>query len=92
MPYAAIIEYGARGENIKIGRKMIEALAAWAKRHGMVGPEPGDDTRVAWGIATNLAKRGIFNEGKGLRILEKSLKKLQPILDEEYAREIKRET
>lgn len=92
LPYASVIEYGAKGENIKIGRKMIEALAEWAKRKGMAGPEPGDATRIAWAIATAMTKRGIFNEGQGLRVLEKALKRLQPILDEEYAREIKRLT
>jgi len=35
MPYAAIIEFGARAENIKVGRKMIDALTAWVLRKGL---------------------------------------------------------
>jgi hypothetical protein len=93
LPYASIIEYGARAENIKPGRKMIEALTEWVQRKGIAGPEPGDAMRMAWAIAQAMTKRGIFNRGgdTGLRVLEKALKRLQPILDEEYARELKRD-
>lgn len=35
-PHAPIIEYGVRAANVKIGRKMIEALASWVKRKGFV--------------------------------------------------------
>lgn len=33
--HAPIIEWGARAANIKVGRKMITALAAWVKRKGL---------------------------------------------------------
>jgi hypothetical protein len=92
MPYASIIEYGAKAENIKIGRKMIEALTEWVRRKGLAGPEPGDASRIAWAIAQSMAKRGIFNEGQGLHVLDKAMKNAQKIIDEEYARELKRRT
>jgi hypothetical protein len=89
LPYAAVIEYGAKAENVKVGRAMIEALTEWVRRKGLAGPEPGDASRMAWAIATNMQKHGIYNGGKGLRILEQALKRLQPVLDEEYAREVR---
>lgn len=33
VPHAIFIEYGVRAANVKIGKKMIQALAEWAKRH-----------------------------------------------------------
>lgn len=71
LPYASIIEFGARAENIKIGRKMIEALTAWILRKGLVKKGGSDDaskkkatdeaTAMAWAIAKAMKKRGIFN-------------------------------
>lgn len=76
MPYASIIEYGARAENIKIGRKMIDALAEWARLKGLTGHAPGarssPDARaaarqIAWAIARamqgtdKVQGKGIFN-------------------------------
>jgi hypothetical protein len=77
MPYAGVIEGGARAENIKIGRKMISALTEWVRRKGIVSKkrdvpvgnrklkskaEYGSDvTSAAWAIATAMKKRGIFN-------------------------------
>lgn len=88
--YAPVIELGARAEHIKIGRKMIDALAEWAKRKGLDGK--GKDPRsVAWAIAKSMARRGIYNGGKGLRILEKAMRLAPKFLGEELAREMKRE-
>lgn len=82
--YGPIIDRGARAANIKVGRKMIDALAGWAKRKGLNPDGPGERLRgkrrpgveayrgVAWAIAMRMKKRGIFNGGKGLRILEKA--------------------
>jgi hypothetical protein len=88
MPYAAIIEYGARAENIKIGRAMIDALADWAKRKGLASSD--DARQVAWAIAKAMQKKGIYNGGKGLRVLERATEKVQQFLQEEYARELGR--
>ena len=38
-PHAPIIEWGARAENIKIGRAMILALAEWVVRKGLLGKQ-----------------------------------------------------
>lgn len=85
--YAPIVEYGARAENIKPGRKMIDALSEWAHRKGI-----GDGSRnIAWAIARSMQKRGIFNRGKGLRILEKALRLAPQFLRDEIARELKKE-
>jgi len=75
------IEHGVRAENVKIGRKMITALAEWAKRHGIgstvrasTGGSRGrgragvfargsvkNFESIAWAIAKNIQKRGLFN-------------------------------
>lgn len=77
LPYAGVIEFGARAEHIKIGKKMIDALEAWVLRKG-IGlsrtPPQGKMTRkemkaarqkearkVAWAIAVAMLKKGIFN-------------------------------
>ena len=95
MPYSSVIEYGARAENIKIGRAMIEALAKWVLRKGLVAKGKGaagkarataEATSAAWAIARSFQKKGIFN-GKGLRILEKAMAHA----DEDFAEELRRE-
>lgn len=91
LPYAPVIEYGARAENIKVGRKMIDALEAWVVRKGIVG---GAEARsAAWAIAKAMQVRGIFNrhEGQGgLRIGEKAVKRIREFLPEEIRREMLR--
>ncbi len=100
LPYASVIEYGAKAENVKISRAMIDALAAWVLRKGLVAKGKGaagkaranlEARSVAWAIARGMQKRGIFNGGKGLRILEKALKGLEEIYAEELKRELERE-
>jgi hypothetical protein len=97
IPYAAVIERGARAENIKIGRKMIDALSEWVRRKGMAAdPTPSDPsgTRgVAFAIAMNMKKMGIFNRDgqKGLRILEKASKAAPGFFLAELKTELKRE-
>jgi hypothetical protein len=97
MPYASVIEYGARAENIKIGRAMIQALAAWALRKGFVARSGGDAAKgaesLAWAIAKSMQKRGIFNRdsNQGLRIGEKALAKAKAFVASEVAREVLRE-
>lgn len=87
VPYASIIEFGARGANLKIGG-MIRPLAEWARRHGMakagISPES-----IAWGIATNIIKRGgIFNGGKGMRVAEKAAKMARSLFRKEFRTEL----
>lgn len=89
MPYASIIEYGARAANIKIGRKMIEAISAWARRKGIVSNDI-DGHQVAWAIAKTFQKTGIFDGGKGLRVLEKASKRIPDFIREEFKRELGR--
>jgi hypothetical protein len=104
LPYAAVIEWGARAENVKIGRLMIIALSGWVVRKGLIPPQEGKNaavrrgrvqiaaTKMAWAIAMAMKKRGIFNrDGKGLRILEKAMKRADDFFEEELLREIDRE-
>ncbi len=101
LPYAAVIEYGARAENIKIGRAMIDALAAWVLRKGLVGKggrgkaakasAQKEAVGMAWAIAKKMKKRGIYNGGKGLRVLEKAMTIVKTAFADELKREIERE-
>lgn len=102
VPYASVIEHGARPENIKIGKAMIDALTEWVIRKGLVGkPKRGeargqqmvDARNVAWAIAMHMKKVGIFNRNgqKGLRIAERAHKKAIGFVREEVKREIERE-
>jgi len=88
--YAAIIEYGARAAKIKPGRLMIDALTAWVRRKG-IAQNTVEARQIAFAIAFSMKKKGIFNGGKGLRILEKSLGRLHEFLSKEFAVEHKRE-
>lgn len=100
MPYASIIEYGARAENVKIGAKMISELANWVLRKGIVGKGKGlrgkvraraEAISVAWAIAKAMKKHGIFNQGQGLHVLEKGLRNVQKLFVRELKRELARE-
>lgn len=95
------IEDGVRGENVKIGRKMIDALAAWVRRKG-IGSKPGkngkmrkpsvDEARdIAWAIAVAMKKKGIFNGGAGFKVLAKALKIVENAFAQELKTEIERE-
>lgn len=90
-PHAAFIEYGVRGENVKIGRAMIAALSEWLVRKRIVSAsEPKEVLRAAWAVAKSMQRRGIF--GKGMRVLEEMVvMRLDAIIEEEIAREIGRE-
>lgn len=92
LPHASIIEYGARAQNVKIGKAMIDALAAWVRRKGIVrgrGKQSKlDALQVAWAIARAMQKKGIYGP-RGLRVLEKALKGVPSILNDEFKREMK---
>jgi hypothetical protein len=99
MPYASVIERGARAENIKIGRKMIDALTEWVRRKGLTGDrkpskENVDESRkIAWAIAMAMKAKGIFNRdgSKGLRIAERAAKAAPGFFVEELKTELARE-
>ncbi len=59
-PVAVFVEEGVRGQNVKIGRALLEALASWAMRKGMASGGQ-QAMQVAWAIARNMQKNGIFN-------------------------------
>ena len=76
MPYASVIEWGARAENIKPGRAMIDALTEWVITKGIVarGKTPSQKAQsqvearqIAWAIAMamkgteKITGKGIFN-------------------------------
>jgi len=99
-PHAPIIEYGARAENIKVGRKMIQALSEWVVRKGLLGRGRGsvqeraqndEAQRMAWAIAQSMKKRGIFNPNgqEGLRIMEQAARRLPRLLEEEINAELR---
>lgn len=101
LPYAAIIEFGARPENVKVGKAMILALKLWVLRKGFFGLDSkgkkkadtdGQAESTAWAIAVAMKKRGIFNRGedKGLRIGEKAEAYAKGIIGEEIRGEIAR--
>jgi hypothetical protein len=102
LPYASIIEFGARAENIKIGREMINALTAWVQRKGLAGKRPRksdvggrisyevEARNIAWAIAMSMKRTGIYNGGKGLHILERALENVGTYIEEEVRKEIKR--
>jgi hypothetical protein len=66
-PAAALIEYGVRGENVKIGRKLLAALAEWAIRKGLVTKDdPNAAQSLAWAIAKKAASgKGFHNQKPG---------------------------
>ena len=87
--HAAFIEYGVRAENVKIGRRMIQALMEWFIRKGYAGPAGAKE--AAWGLAKAMQRRGIFNQGQGFGILKEAVEKHVPkFIQEEIAREIAR--
>lgn len=102
---AVLMEEGVRAENVKIGRKMIDALTEWVKAKGIGGsvttnksgqrkvtkPSDAEARAIAWAIAKALKQQGIFNKGKGFGILAKAEKVIPGYIRDEVARELKRE-
>lgn len=85
-PHAPFIEFGVRSQNVKIGRQMLEDLARWVVRKGIGTSDEAPS--IAFAIAKSMQKRGIFNEGKGLRILERAMALSGDFLIEEISDEI----
>lgn len=94
VPHTIIIDQGVPGANVKIGRAMITALAEWARRKGMLGKGAkagsAEGESVAWGIATNMKKRGIFNKGQGFRFVDVARAFFVKSAKEEVEREMTR--
>lgn len=88
-PVAILIEEGVRAANVKPGRAMIKALAAWAIRKRIATAE--DAEGIAWAIAKTMQKRGIFGRGMGLGILKELVEHhLEGFVQEEVARELEK--
>jgi hypothetical protein len=96
-PQAIFIEDGVPNTSIKPGRLMIDALAAWAKRKGLVGKGKGGDSSeeaqsIAWAIAKSMMKKGIFVRGgkMGLGIAKRARELFPRFAAEEVTRELQR--
>jgi hypothetical protein len=93
-PHGGFIEDGVRGENVKIGRAMIDALVEWVRRHGLVRdvPKAGREAAargVAFAIARDMKRRGIFG-GSGLKILAKARTKAREFIEQEVTAELRK--
>ncbi len=103
-PHAAFIEHGVPAGHVRIGRKMIEALAEWVRRKGIGGrtvvsksgrerrvkASAAEATAIAWAIAKSMQKKGIFAGGKGLGVLRKVEPRIPGIVKEEVERELRK--
>lgn len=88
-PHAGHVEHGVRAEHVKIGKRMIAALAEWAARKGLASA--GEEAvSAAWAIAKAMKRKGIF--GKGMHVLDELMRDRMPdIAKEEILAEINRE-
>ncbi len=94
-PHAIFIEDGVRADHVKVGRRMVDALAGWVARKGLTGAAKGvekaaEARRIAWAIAKSMQKKGIFNAGGGLNIMAKARSRLPAIIEQEVRAEIAR--
>lgn len=102
VPYASVIETGAKAQNIFIGQAMIKAIAEWVRRKGIgdrtvtskngvtrvVKASVTEATSIAWAIAKSMQKKGIF--GDGLKVFERASQKIPDFIREEVKREIEK--
>ena len=88
---APLIEDGVRGSSVKVGRAMIDALSAWAERHGLA-KDPKEARSVAFAMANAMRRAGIFNRGgRGLGIMRELVERyLDRFVREEVEREMTR--
>lgn len=98
--YGAFIEYGVRGKNVKISKKMIDALSEWIKDKGigatahvsskgkvtMRPPSEMVRRQMALQMARKMRGRGIFNRNgkQGLGILATARKKIPGFVREAF--------
>lgn len=90
-PEAIFIEEGVRSMNVKPGRAMIDALAAWVVRKGLAD---ADEARsVAFAISQVMKRAGIFNRNSnGLGILKRFTDQYaDQLAKEEIEREVRSE-
>lgn len=96
VPHAAFVEFGVRAGNVKIGMKMILALAEWVKRKRLAG-DMKQAMSIAWAVAKAAQKRGFFNRGHigadgrigGLQILGELVERhMNDIVIEEVNRQL----
>jgi hypothetical protein len=88
-PHASFVEFGVRGSSVKIGAAMIRALTEWVERKRLASGK--DAISAAWAIAKSMQAKGIFDGGRGFRILETLRERyLTRFVEEEIAREIER--
>lgn len=105
VPWAGAVEKGVRPASVKVGRKLVDAITEWVIRKGIATPQKANrvawaivtsmasSVRVKKGGAVRVVAgggRGIFNGGKGLRVLERANKDLPDIVREEVKREVER--
>lgn len=94
-PHAPLIEDGVRAGNVKPGRAMIDALTQWVRRKGLVSRFEGRGSKrrlrlshevdaearsIAWAIAMSMKRRGIFNNGGGLKVLARAMERAPKII------------
>lgn len=97
VPHAAHIEYGVRPGNVKPGRAMLIALAGWVKRKGLLSGHGkqganAEAKSIAWAIAKNMQKKGIFGGNKppsGLRVVQRAMLKFDVFFNEEFQRALR---
>lgn len=98
-PHAAHVEYGVPGANVKPGKVMLAALTEWVLRKQIVPKGKGAAGKAAAQVKARetasaimwaLKKKGIFNGGKGLRILERATDKIPMFVSEEIRLEMQR--
>jgi hypothetical protein len=103
-PHAVFIEEGVRAENVKIGRKMIKALAEWVRRKGIGGKvvtskggrsrvvkaSAAEATSIAWSIAKSMQANGIFAKGQGLHVMRRAEAHMPAIVRREVSAELRR--
>lgn len=90
-PHAPIVEDGARAENVKVGRAMIDALTEWVLRKKLATDQT-EARHVAWAVAQSMKRNGIFDMGKGLKIMAKAARRLPEMIVKEVTAELKRVT
>ena len=91
VPHALFIEHRMKAGNVRAGQAMLAALTEWVRRKGLAGKGSlagAEARRIAWAIAMSMKRKGIFDGGKGLHILEKATKQIPRFIDEEVKREI----
>ena len=101
-PQAVFIERGVRAANVKPSRAFVAALVEWIRRKGIGSSSTitrggrqrihkateAEATSIAWAIIKTMQSRGIFNKGRGLRVLEKASKQFPRFIKEEVTREL----